>query len=151
MNAEQLVAQIRSRGLTLRLRADKVRIEGRRDAWQDLLDDVFRNKADIVRCLRSEDPRPDLVADTELWSRLLGLAHDLDGADAAGIYGVLLALRCCGAKLLSGDGTLRLLPGQLTGEEYAADRERWLAPRRDALEQLLRAASDGHDETGESH
>lgn len=89
------------------------------------------------------DPRPDLVYDHGLWVRLLARAYGLDGHQPNGLYGAFHGLRCLGARLADDGHGLRLVPGDISGDEYAALRARWLVPHRDALVGLLRGMHDG--------
>jgi hypothetical protein len=85
---------------------------------------------------RSVDPRPDLVDDTVLWGPLLESARARFGDR---VYGVLHAVRALGARLERDDRGLRLVPGEISGDEYADLRERWLRPHADPLRRLLRS------------
>ncbi len=91
------------------------------------------------------DPRPDLPG-SELWTRLLATAHELDGPDPAGLFGALHGLRCCGAILEARRGRWRLAPTLDPTERlsrwhdrpaWGADAAVWLAPHRDRLRRLL--------------
>jgi len=113
---------------------------------RDLLARAKADKAAIWHELRREcltaDPRPDLAQDHYLWMRLLNMAYDRDGSDVDGLAGALHGFRCCGAVLLRGDdGYLRLAPGEIAADEYAALRERYLVPHAAALVALLKALS----------
>ena len=85
-----------------------------------------------------DDPRPDLAEDSAQWRRLLRLAWERDGEEAAGVYGVLLGVRCMGARLESG----RIRPPvDMDESEWSADRERYLVPHRAAIVELLAAVA----------
>jgi hypothetical protein len=83
------------------------------------------------------DPRPDLVEDTNQWSRLLPVAYGLDGTDPNGVFGALHGLRCLGARLVVIGGQARLLRGEIPEIEYLQIRDRWLRPLHDKLQRLL--------------
>lgn len=62
----------------------------------------FQTLPDGTRLNR--DPRgEDFPEDSEQWRRLLGFAVLRYGASYEGVFGVLLGLRCCGAKLTMRD------------------------------------------------
>ncbi len=88
------------------------------------------------------DPRPDLIEDQALWRGLLLLAAvEPDADDPNCIYGVLHALRCCGARLAWTESRTLRLQGDGYGTRYYGnwrdDRQRWLLPRRVQLTRLL--------------
>jgi hypothetical protein len=93
------------------------------------------------------DPRPDLAEDSELWTRLLECAYDLDGNNPGGVFGALRAVRCCGARLVWRTQGLRIEPrfepegGWATEADWQADRDRLLAPHAAKIRKLL-AVSD---------
>ena len=82
------------------------------------------------------DPRADLIDDTAEWTALLATQYARDGTNPHGLYGLLLGLRCEGARLVLDRGRLRLEAGEI-GDAYPALRNLWLVPRRDELTQLL--------------
>ena len=97
------------------------------------------------------DPRPDLVGDHSSFQALLATAFRRDGQDPHGVFGALVGIRCCGARLAYADlanGALasagqpaawRLVRGAEMGEaEYAGYRQTYLAPHTTALTRLLR-------------
>lgn len=101
-----------------------------------------------------QDPRPDLIGDRHRWWVLLQAAYRLDGESNNSLFGVLVGLRGCGARLeiagppnwhLGPEGPLpnwRLVKGEeMTEAEYADYRERYLVPHRAALTRLLAAPS----------
>lgn len=100
------------------------------------------------------DPRPDLTDDGGRWRRVLTTAFLLDGDVPDGLYGALHGFRCLGARLvpngsgkgcrllapIEGDGSLDYLEGDpqaWPAKQWAADREAFLLPHRDALTALL--------------
>ncbi len=97
------------------------------------------------------DPRPDLP-DTDLWSDLLHRAWLLDGDVPVGepsLFWSLEGLRCEGAGLVRGDGTLRLVAGEIDPEQYLEWRTRWLVPHREALVRILAQAEVRQDVAGQ--
>jgi len=64
------------------------------------------------------DPRPDLYADSSLWTRLLRAAYGQDGGDPRGLFAALHGFRCCGASLRLGNHTAILDPGEITPADY---------------------------------
>ena len=83
------------------------------------------------------DPRPDLAEDSRLWHLLLMhcRATEDDGPDS--LYGALHGFRCLGARLAVVKGRVRLFRGDITEDEYAALRTRWLQPHHKRLTELL--------------
>jgi hypothetical protein len=92
------------------------------------------------RPLPTDDPRPDLGDDSDLWAQLLKLAwsnapHEL--------WGTLHGLRCLGARLVSADEAaygqtpLRIVAGDIAPVEYARLRERYLMPYADMVQELI--------------
>jgi len=76
--------------------------------------------------LRVDDPRPDIAVDSQWWTQLLNLAH---GAATLELREALHCLRCLGARLIWDGPVLRLVRGdEMSAEEYAGYRERWLVP-----------------------
>ncbi len=90
--------------------------------------------AELRRAALARYPRPDLVADSPHWCRLLGLAYDQDGDDGNGVFGALHGIRCMGARLIR-KGAGWVIRGEYDG--YDADRRNWLLPHRAPLTQLL--------------
>ena len=86
--------------------------------------------------LPTNDPRPDLAADSVVWGRLLSLAHGTCGEDQDSLFWILQGLRCLGTLLVKGVSGWRLEAGQ--NKTYAADRARYLVPNKDVLLDLLR-------------
>ncbi|NLT74671.1 MAG: hypothetical protein GXX94_10865 [Chloroflexi bacterium] len=91
----------------------------------------------------TEDPRSDLADDSARWSALLTAAH-ADPEDPE-CWGVLHGLRCLGARLEVAGNGLRITPGEIAPDEYAALRERYLVPIAARVTRLLRvdSAPDG--------
>ncbi len=98
------------------------------------------------------DPRSDLVGDHGSFPLLLETAYRLDGQDLNGVFGALVGIRCCGARLTHAgpanwsrapEGprpTWRLVRGdEMTEAEYAGYRQTYLAPHTAALTRLLSA------------
>jgi hypothetical protein len=144
VSAAGLLRELRGLGATVAARGDRLAVDAPAGAVPpDLRADLAAHKGALLALLARErcaaDPRPDLVADSPLWQRLLGLAYDRDGADPRGLFGSLHGLRCLGAGLVAEEGRARLVPGELSAEEYAAEREEWLVPHAAALTALLRA------------
>lgn len=84
------------------------------------------------------DPRPDLKKDSWLWEILL---HYVYGTD---LYWILHGFRCTGTLLmLKKDGTLVMRPhtgpdGWESLDQYMEFRGRYLMPRKEQLEKVLR-------------
>lgn len=146
MDAEQTLAALEQRGVEVSLEEGRLRLSRHPE---DLAEDVRANREAIVAALlgrawqvhldslplRTDDPRPDLAADSELWTRLLNLTHGMAGRE---LREVLHGLRCLGARLVWAGRMLRLVPGEeMSAEEYAADRERWLMPHAQVLSETL--------------
>ena len=86
--------------------------------------------------LRTDDPRPDIGVDSQWWTQLLNLAH---GAGPIELREALHCLRCLGARLIWDGPALRLVAGsEMSAEEYAGYRERWLVPHATVLGQVLK-------------
>jgi hypothetical protein len=151
MTPKSLLHELATRGITVGVVGDKLRLRGSKAAYRDLLDDIVRNKTAVVRTLRTADPRLDLVSDSARWGTLLALAHDHDADDPQGLYVALLAMRCCGARLVHEGGHWLILPRpsdsgtdeihEAAETEMEHDKRRWLMPHRDALLGLLSALS----------
>ncbi len=103
------------------------------------------------------DPRPDLAADTVLWSRLLPSVAQLEGPacyNCRSLLGALRGLRCEGAGLERQGGRVRLVPGYMDPEDYAEKRRIWLVPHAAVLtaalvelgERLQRLEANGAEE-----
>lgn len=100
-----------------------------------------------------DDPRPDLIGDRARWWVLLQAAYRLDdGTQDNSLFGALVGMRCCGARLeiagpadwsLQPEGPLpswRIVRGaEMTEAEYADYRQRYLVPHKAALGKLLSA------------
>lgn len=151
MNAYALFRDLEQLGISLTACGDRLLLDGPDHVLtQDRLMLVAEHKAALLAELRlRHDPRPDLADDSALWTRLLGLAHPLDGDDPQGLFGALLGFRCCGARL-EWDGEkylVRPTPGGSWANESAFqfDREKWLVPHAVALVRLLRALAEGQE------
>jgi len=84
----------------------------------------------------TDDPRPDLGADSAAWRKLLKTAHWKCGADGPeSLFWHLHGLRCTGCQLERDGRGWRITAGQ--NQNYAADRERYLVPRQQAIIELL--------------
>lgn len=91
----------------------------------------------------TEDPRPDLQEDHQLWIRLLELAMKRYGEELAGI---LHGFRCGGTRLRRGKNGYLLRPdidptdsvAWPSVEEYEAMRDKYLAPWREEVIALLK-------------
>ena len=86
------------------------------------------------------DPRPDLVEDSAAWRRLIRLAETCRGGGPESLAAALDGIRCLGARLVKVEDReqWRIVPGaEYPAAAYAADRERWLIPHREALRCLL--------------
>ena len=83
------------------------------------------------------DPRPDLRADSPVWTVLLGLASAQDGGQPDGVFGCPHGVRCLGARLGQGERGWSLLPGEVTPAAWEALRREWLLPRRKLVRELL--------------
>ncbi len=92
---------------------------------------------------RLSDPRPDLAEDSRFWVYLLRWAW-LDENEVA--LGVLDGIRCCGARLEWRGEALRIVPGAAylgDWEGKKGDKEKWLAPHKDAITKWLRLIAAG--------
>lgn len=90
---------------------------------------------------RHRDPRPDIKADHELWTRVLSLAYRTD----RDTFGVLHGLRCGGATLqVTEKGRLRMnlddfqRECEYDGERVRDIRSRWLEPGKDKIITVFR-------------
>jgi hypothetical protein len=115
------------------------------------------NFAPDLGCERSErsevntrptDPRPDLADDSAYWTVLLRWAW-IEDDEAA--LGALHGVRCCGARIrLQPSGALRIESREGYLGDWAADRERWLAPHREGIAHWLRRILDGDAEAAQN-
>ncbi len=85
-----------------------------------------------------QDPRPDLKADSEQWTRLLINAE----AFCTDLTGILHGLRCLGARIVSAGGKWRLANGQIPEAEWAKYKAE-LAPHAGRLVWLLQVSELG--------
>lgn len=91
----------------------------------------------------TEDPRPDLQEDHQLWTRLLTLAMKKHGEELAG---VLHGFRCGGTRLRQGKHGYVLRPdidptgrvAWMSMAEYEEIRDKYLAPWREEVIALLK-------------
>ncbi|MBI4506292.1 MAG: hypothetical protein HY691_12220 [Chloroflexi bacterium] len=155
MNPGALLADLRARGVELVAAGDRLRWRAPAGVLTDVDRATLReHKAALVAVLAAGDavaeanyrldPRPELPDHTQ-WVKLLARAYGLHGHEPAGVYGALHGMRCL-CVLLRDDGNgLRLLPGELARDEYAALRARWLLPHREALTELLGEAGRGRE------
>lgn len=94
----------------------------------------------------TEDPRPDLQEDHQLWCRLLELAMERHGEELAGI---LNGFRCGGTRLKKGKTSYLLRPdidpnGKVAWEsvaEYEQMKNKYLEPWRKEVVALLKELS----------
>lgn len=105
-----------------------------------------RQDGALTKLTEPVDPRPDLETDSLAWSHLLQYAST-DSSEVQGMYGVLYAARCGGAKLTFAGGRWRIEPrldatGLLSSwrdhGDWESDRERYLLPHRERLAILVR-------------
>lgn len=89
----------------------------------------------------ASDPRPDLIADSEDWRRLLTDAFVESGSEIRGEFAALHFARCSGAGLVANGSRVRLVPGELTDAEYIDLRSEVLVPNKDAITALLAGLS----------
>ena len=86
------------------------------------------------------DPRPDLVEDSELWTRFLHLAED----ENKKLTGALHGFRCQGTRIVQGKKGYLLRPeldpskGWKSRQEYEKERDKWLMPHIDVIAELLK-------------
>ena len=156
MSAAALLARLRALGVTATAAGDDLELDAPAGALTPaLLGELRAHKGALLALLAAErwtaDPRPDLAGDSALWRRLLGLAYGCDFHDPRGLFGALHGLRCCGAALAASPGGLRLVPGELPPDEYAALRADYLVPHAPALRALLAAAGEGSETDGGNH
>ncbi len=125
MTAQELVATLQARGLHVHATTtQKVRVLGPVSHYRDLLDELHRNRDAILSLLPAADPemadpRSDLLEDSQLWRRLLGMAWGLDGVEPCGLCANLSCLRCLGATLVRPDGHLRF---KASGDYWTSER-----------------------------
>lgn len=82
------------------------------------------------------DPRPDLSADHVLWVTLLFVARRVDPY----IRGLLWCTRYLGAGAEYDGKTIRIVPGQVSQEDYAQIRAEWMQPHRERIVRILEEA-----------
>lgn len=83
------------------------------------------------------DPRPDLVADHVLWVTLLFVARRVD----IYIRGLLWCARYLGAGAEYDGKAIRIVPGQVSPEDYAQIRAEWMQPNRGRIVRVLEEAA----------
>lgn len=169
MSPSELLERLAAAGVTVELRADP-----EHPIWlgpvsripSELRPEVVASKSELAALLAErqerawvadppampwhtrpgEDPRPDLEADSGLWSELLQLAAG-DADDPAGTFGRLLGCRACGGRLERRSGRWRLAPVLDPGERLSVwdsreawdrDAAKWLKPRSREIVRLLR-------------
>lgn len=86
------------------------------------------------------DPRPDLAADSRLWTRFLELATEKDRHLAGTLHG----FRCQGTRLRRGKNGYVLRPevgpqAWSSRQEYERERDRWLKPYLPEIKELLKS------------
>ena len=102
---------------------------------QTMLEDLAAIVPILPAYLPTDDPRPELEADSTYWGRLLSLAHgNCDEADPACLFWVLNGLRCMGCGLAYANGEWRIVAGE--NQDYQRDRE-YLRPHTELLRQIL--------------
>lgn len=83
------------------------------------------------------DPRPDLAADHVLWVTLLFVARRMDPY----IRGLLWCTRYLGAGAEYDGKAIRIIPGQVSPEDYAQIRAEWMQPHRGRIIRVLEEAA----------
>ncbi len=147
---KQLARQLQQHGYIFTFRTNgtltcKYQGEGQPDpeAVRPLLQQAKQHTEELRAYLeeKSQDPRPDLTEDTELWQEALRVAAYTDHS----VYGVLHGARCIGGKLEHTEGELRLLPRygdpKITGirgeEDWEEIRSRWLLPCKEQITSIF--------------
>jgi hypothetical protein len=96
------------------------------------------------------EPRPDLIEDSELWSKqILHNAWQLDETPTREYHGLLHCLRCLGARArmtwYTENGLkkpwIELSRGEIPEAEWDEIKREWLGPRREGLEAILDPSS----------
>ena len=88
-----------------------------------------------------KDPRPDLISDSKLWTRLLQLAKKEDPNLAGALHG----MRCEGTRIKKGLRGYALRPdiepagnsAWISKREYEETRDKWLKPYQQKIIRLL--------------
>ncbi len=145
----RLVERLASRGVTLRLRNDRIEWRPRGALSSADIATLRAHEATIAVYLAAGpgvrphagsaaarerftcDPRPELP-DTSLWEGVLALTYEIDGGNTNGLFGALHGLRCLGAQLVETDAGIGLVAGERSGE-FAALQAAYLAPHAAAL------------------
>lgn len=83
------------------------------------------------------DPRPDLPLDHVLWVTLLFVARRVDPY----IRGLLWCTRYLGAGAEYDGKAIRIVPGQVSPEDYAQIRAEWMQPNRGRIVRVLEEAA----------
>ena len=147
MTATQVITTLRARGIEVRATPKrKVRLIGPMSRYHDLLDELHRYRDEILSLLPApaiefSDPRADMLEDSHLWRRLLGMAWELDGQQSVGLCANLSCLRCLGATLVRPDGRLRFRSSGdywLSEDAFQAECRKFLEPYKAALTKMLR-------------
>jgi hypothetical protein len=150
MNLEELMQQLEQLGARLVVRDERLFLDAPDGAVPAELFAALRiHKAALLARMAGswgvnedidlrDDPRPDLVGDSQRWARLLREAAELDFDDPYGLFGALYGVRCCGATLeATGRGWRLVRPEDMGTWEWEDLREEWLMPHRAALTALL--------------
>ena len=88
-----------------------------------------------------KDPRPDLISDSKLWTRLLQLAKKEDPNLAGALHG----MRCEGTRIKKGLRGYALRPdiepagnsAWISKREYDREKEKYLRPYQQEIIRLL--------------
>ena len=91
---------------------------------------------------QQSDPRPDLAADSALWSRALALEWHKDH-DHVSLWSILFVFRCNGARVewrtkKDGGRFLAIARGEIEPAEYTRDATQRLKPYQERLSALMR-------------
>ncbi|CAA9264897.1 MAG: hypothetical protein AVDCRST_MAG77-2862 [uncultured Chloroflexi bacterium] len=156
MDGVTLLERARGAGLTVAADGDKLIVKGPKAAGP-VAREVLSHKAAVLAALTPPpnshylqngecptDPRPDLADDSPYWTVLLRWAWIEDNQSA---LGALHGVRCCGAVLeLQASGALRIVAGAEYLGVWEDDRQKWLAPHREAIGRWLKVMADGERE-----
>lgn len=147
-DAAAIQVELDHRGIRLTLDGDDIVYDGPPGAMTpDLLDALQHHKPTLLAMWRiadaspppaehwTSDPRPDLEGDGELWAGLLAHAYQVAACDPWGVFGILRALRCEGARLERDGDALHLVPPDGV-TEYQLWAE-WVGDQTHAVRNLL--------------